>query len=233
MWKYMVKEKDVIELDLILKDANTKEMLDTTFPNIAKENNLNIKSEYKPLTFIVGTGELLKNVEKNIVDLEINKSKTFTLKKAEAFGQRDDKLVTILPLTDFKKEKINPMPGMYVNISERSARIVSVSGGRVKVDFNPIFAGRDLEYTITINKIFSKDEEKIQPILDKAFSFMPKEQIEYVYDEKLKQVDVQLPLGVPKELDYFKQLFAKMVLDSTSLDLVKFSQNFTRKDNNK
>ncbi|MCK9292982.1 FKBP-type peptidyl-prolyl cis-trans isomerase [archaeon] len=229
----MVKEKDVIELDLILKDANTKEMLDTTFPNIAKENNLNIKSEYKPLTFIVGTGELLKNVEKNIVDLEINKSKTFTLKKAEAFGQRDDKLVTILPLTDFKKEKINPMPGMYVNISERSARIVSVSGGRVKVDFNPIFAGRDLEYTITINKIFSKDEEKIQPILDKAFSFMPKEQIEYVYDEKLKQVDVQLPLGVPKELDYFKQLFAKMVLDSTSLDLVKFSQNFTRKDNNK
>ncbi|MCK9293299.1 FKBP-type peptidyl-prolyl cis-trans isomerase [archaeon] len=229
----MIKEKDIIELDLILKDANSKEMLDTTFPEIAKENNLNIKSEYKSLTFIVGTGELLKNVEKNIIDLEINKSKTFILKKTEAFGERDDKKITILPLLDFKKEKINPMPGMYVNVGEKSAKVISVSGGRVKVDFNPIFAGRDLEYTITINKIFSKDEEKIPSIIEKAFSFIPKEQLEYVYDEKLKQIDVQLPLGIPKELDYFKQLFAKMVLDSTALDLVKFSQNFTRKDNNK
>jgi len=227
----MIKEKDIIELDLILKDALTKEILDTTFPEIAKENNLNIKSEYVPLTFIVGTGELLKNVEKNIIDLDLNKPKTFTLKKDEAFGDKDDKKIQILPMSEFKKEKINPMPGLYVNIGDKSAKIISVSGGRVKVDFNPIFAGRDLEYTITINKIYSEDKHKIPSILDKTFYFLPKNQIEYVIDEKLKQVDVQLPLGVPKELDYFKQLFAKMVLDSTSYDLIKFSQNFSRKDN--
>jgi FKBP-type peptidyl-prolyl cis-trans isomerase 2 len=224
----MIKEKDIIEIDLILKDNDTKEILDTTFKDIAKDNDLNIKKEYKPLKFIFGTGELLLAVEKNISDLNEGNTKTFVLKKEQAFGQRDPKKIELISLNEFKKENIKPELGLFVNIGNKSGKIISVSGGRVKVDFNPLFAGKDLEYTITLNKIINKDSEKIVALIDKILYFIPKNQLKYIINEKLKEVEIQLPLGLPKQIDYFKQVFSKMVLDSTSFDIVKYSQVFYR-----
>jgi len=224
----MIKERDIIEIDLILKDDNSKEILDTTFPDIAKENNLNIKADYKPLRFVFGTGELLSSVEKSIKDLDNGKSKTFSLKKEDAFGVKDDTKIQIISFNEFKKENIKPEPGLYVNMNNKSGKIISVSGGRVKIDFNPMFAGRDLEYTITINKILSNDNDKIPALIEKIFYFIPKDQIKYFVEDKLKEVEIQMPLGLPKEIDYFKQVFSKLVLDSTNFDIIKFSQVFYR-----
>lgn len=226
----MIKNKDIVVLNLILKDNDSKDLLDTTLPEIAKENNLNIKAEYKPLTYIFGTGELLKGVEENIKNLKEEESKTFVLKKEQAFGDRDQKKIEVLHLSDFKNEKINPEPGLYINIGHRSGKIISVSGGRVKVDFNPIFAGRDLEYTVIINKIISKDDEKISPLLNKVFHFIPQNQMKYIINSNSKEVEIQLPLGIPKEVDYLKQVLAKMIIDTTTYDVVKYCQNFYRNE---
>lgn len=222
----MINEKDIIEIDLILKDANSKEILDTTFKDKAKEGNLNLKNEYKPLNYVFGTGELLKGVEENIKDLEIKKTKTFVLKKEDAFKDRDPKKIELISINEFKKEKINPQVGLFVNIGERSGKIISVSGGRVKVDFNPIFAGKDLEYTITLNKVFSKDLEKVPVLLEKAFYFMPKEQI--TTEVKEQEINVIVPLGLPQEVDYFKRLFSKMVFETTNFKEVNFVQKFKK-----
>jgi len=223
----MIKTKDIIEIDLILKDANTNEILDTTKKEIAKENNLNLKNEYKPLNYVFGTGELLKGIEDNISDLEVSKTKTFILKKEQAFKDKDPKKIELVSLNEFKKENVRPEVGLFVNIGNRSGKIISVSGGRVKVDFNPIYAGRDLEYTVTINKVISKDSDKLPLLLEKAFYFMPKEQINLISKEN--DIEVEMPLGVPQEIDYFKQFFAKLVFDSTNYENVKFVQKLTKK----
>jgi FKBP-type peptidyl-prolyl cis-trans isomerase 2 len=223
----MIKTKDIVEIDLILKDANTKEILDTTKKEVAKENNLNLKNEYKPLNYLFGTGELLKGIEDNISDLDIGKTKTFLLKKEQAFKDRDPNKVELVSLNEFKKENVRPEVGLFVNIGNRSGKIISISGGRVKVDFNPIYAGRDLEYTITINKVISKDEDKLPLLLEKSFYFMPAGQLKL--SSKEKDVSVELPFGVPQEIDYFKQFFAKLVFDSTSFENVNFVQKLSKK----
>ncbi len=222
----MINNKDIIEIELILKDANSKEVLDTTNKDLAKENNLNLKQEYKPLNYVFGAGELLKGIEENIKDLEVSKTKTFVLKKEQAFKDKDPNKIELISINEFKKEKINPQVGLFVNVSNRSGKIMSVSGGRVKVDFNPIYAGRDLEYTITINKIISKDQEKIPLLLDKAFYFMPKEQLNLEIKEK--DIELEVPLGLPQEIDYFKQFFSKLVFESTNYENVKFVQRFNK-----
>jgi FKBP-type peptidyl-prolyl cis-trans isomerase 2 len=222
----MINNKDIIEIELILKDANSKEVLDTTNKDLAKESNLNLKQEYKPLNYVFGAGELLKAVEENIKDLEVSKTKTFVLKKEQAFKDKDPNKIELISINEFKKEKINPQVGLFVNVGNRSGKIISVSGGRVKVDFNPIYAGRDLEYTITINTIISKDQEKIPLLLDKAFYFMPKEQLKLEIKEK--DIELEVPLGLPQEMDYFKQLFSKLVFESTNYENVKFVQKFNK-----
>lgn len=223
----MIKTKDIIEIDLILKDANTKEILDTTKKEIAKESNLNLKNEYKPLNYVFGTGELLKGIEDNIKDLELSKAKTFILKKEQAFKDKDPNKIELVSLNEFKKENVRPEVGLFVNIGNKSGKIVSVSGGRVKVDFNPIYAGRDLEYTITINKVISKDSEKLPLLLEKSFYFMPPGQLKINSTEK--DVEVEMPFGVPQEIDYFKQFFAKLVFDCTDYQDIKFVQRLTKK----
>ena len=223
----MINQKDMIEIDLVIKDNTSKDVLDTTLQEVAKENNIfNSKIEYKPLKVIYGKGELLKAVEENIKDLEINKTKTFSLKKEFAFGERDPKLIQLLPLADFKKENINPVPGMYINTGEHQAKILNVSGGRVQVDYNHDFAGRDLEYTVTLKKIVTDDKEKVKALAEKYFYFVPSDKLEVNFKEK--KVEVMLPIALPKETEYIKFAFAQSVYDITSFEDVKLSQNYPK-----
>ena len=223
----MINQKDMIEIDLIIKDNNSKDILDTTLEKIAKDNDIfNTKVDYKPLKVIYGKGELLKAVEENIKDLELEKTKTFSLKKEFAFGERDPKLIQLLPLTDFKKENINPVPGMYINTGEHQAKILNVSSGRVQVDYNHDFAGRDLEYTITLKKIVVDDKEKIRALAEKYFYFVPSDKLEI--DFKDKKVEVMLPMVLPKDVEYIKFAFAQSVYDITSFEDVKLSQKYPK-----
>jgi len=223
----MINQKDMIEIDLIIKDNNTKDILDTTLENIAKESNIfNSKITYKPLTVIYGKGELLKAVEENIKELELNKTKTFSLKKEFAFGERDPKLIQLLPLADFKKENINPVPGMYINTGEHQAKILNVSGGRVQVDYNHDFAGRDLEYTVTLKKIVNDDKEKVRALAEKYFYFVPIDKLNVEFKDK--NVEVILPMVLPKDVEYIKFAFAQSVYDITSFEDVKLSQSYPK-----
>jgi len=226
----MITKGDIIEIDLILKDNDTKEILDTTFEKIAKESDLGVKSDFKPIKAVFGTNELLPTVEEKIKDLEATKTKTFILTKKEAFGDKNPSNTKIIPFNDFKQEKIVPEPGMQVTIGNQTGRVISVSGGRVKVDFNPIFAGRNLEYTITVNKIFKEDKDKVPIIVEKVFYFMKPEHLSYHIIDSEKAIEVELPIGLPKEFDYFKEIFAEAILTSTKLNKIKFSQVFSRKE---
>ncbi len=224
----MIKENDILEIDLIVKDNNTKEVLDTTLEEIAKQKNIySEKINYSPLKVVVGKGELLENVEKNIKALEKGQKKTFSLKKEEAFGDKDSKKTKLMPMSDFKKENIRPVPGLHINFGNTTGKIISVSGGRVMVDFNHEFCGKDLEYTIEIKNIFSKDEEKITGLIEKFFYFVPKDKIEKKITEK--QVELMLPPGLPKETDYLKNMFSKFVFDLTDYEEVKYSEVFKKK----
>jgi len=225
----MIKNNDIVEIELIVKDNNTKEVLDTTYEDVAKKENIySEKITYTPLKVVFGKGELLESVEKNIEDLEENKKKTFSLKKEEAFGDKDTKNIKIISMNDFKKENIKPMPGMHINFGNTTGKIISVSGGRVQVDFNHDFAGKDLEYTIEVKKIYNNDELKITGLLKKFFYFVPEEQIQKTISEKT--VEVILPPGMPKEMEYLKNMFCKYVYDITNYENVKFSEIYKKQE---
>lgn len=224
----MINNNDIIELDLIIKDKNTNSVLDTTFENIAKEANIyDSKTQYKPLVVVFGKGELLKAVEENIKDLEIGKTKEFSLPKEKAFGDRDSKLIQLLPLADFKKENIDPKPGMFINLGNRQAKVLNVSGGRVQIDLNHEFAGRDLDYKITLKKICTNDNDKSKALFDKYFFFMPKEKANVVVKEKT--LEIIIPGAMPKEIEYLKYVFIQSVFDTCAFENVHFIENYEKK----
>jgi FKBP-type peptidyl-prolyl cis-trans isomerase 2 len=57
------------------------------------------------------------------------------------------------------------VPGEYFDIDGMQAKIQSVSGGRVRVDFNNPLAGKALTYDLKVIRKIEEDKEKIEKLL--------------------------------------------------------------------
>jgi len=107
---------------------------------------------------------VLPGLDEKMEGLDIGKH-TINLEDVHAFGKKDAKLVTLLPMSLFKKQEIKPFAGLELNIDGRLGIVRSVSGGRVLVDFNHPLASKDIIYDLDIKKIITDNKEKMQALL--------------------------------------------------------------------
>ncbi len=162
----MIKEKDFIEIEYTGKIKETNEVFDTTDEEIAKKNNIYIENaEYKPIIICVGKRQIIKGLDKSLINKEVGKKYIIEVKAEEAYGKRNAKLIQLISTSKFIKQNVQPIPGLQVEIDGIRGQIKTVSGGRTIVDFNHPLAGKDLVYEIKINRIVKEDKEKIATIL--------------------------------------------------------------------
>src|SRR3989344_2875820 len=126
----VLKEHDFVEIDYIGKIAHGV-VFDTTFAEVAKKHNLKDKSTYKPITICIGEQQVLKGIDKSLVGKEVGNTYIVTLSPEDAFGKKDPKLIRLVPLRTFHKQKVQPQPGLQVDIDGSIATVLRVSGGRV------------------------------------------------------------------------------------------------------
>lgn len=168
------KNKKMVVVNFTGKELMGNQVFDTTQENVAKENNIyNKEKEYNPLTIIIGENELHKKVEDTIAEMKEGEEKKVHLTPEEGFGERKNDLVRVVPLKTFQEQKINPVPGLMINVGQQLAKIQSVSGGRVRVDFNHPLAGRELDYDIKLEREVKDKKEIAEKMFDKYFSKLP------------------------------------------------------------
>jgi FKBP-type peptidyl-prolyl cis-trans isomerase 2 len=83
------------------------------------------------------------------------------LKAEEAFGKRNPKLIQLVSINKLKKHNLNPIVGMKLNVDGRVAIVRSVTGGRVILDFNHPFSGKEVHYWLKPQKLISNLKEKV------------------------------------------------------------------------
>jgi len=103
----------------------------------------------------------LKGLDKNLEGKDIGKEYDIEIKPEDAFGNKNAKLIQLVPTNKFKQQNIQPLPGMQLNIDGMVGTIKTVSGGRTLVDFNHPLSGKELIYKIKINKKITDDKEKL------------------------------------------------------------------------
>ena len=190
----IVSKKDFIEIEYTGKIKEDNEVFDTTDEKVAKENGLESRSGYGSVIICVGEEQLLKGLDKNLEGKETGKEYDIELKPEEAFGNKNAKLIQLIPTSKFKQQNIRPMPGMQLNIDGIAGTIKTVSGGRTLVDFNHPLAGKEVSYKIKINKKITDDKEKLKGYLKLSLST---EEIEIeVNDGNAK---IKLKKEIPKE----------------------------------
>lgn len=161
-----MKEGDFIEIEFVGRVRDTGEIFDLTDEEVAKKEGVFDKDHrYGPAVVVIGGKSVMPGVEQKLREMEVGEESVFELKPENAFGKRDPKLVQVVSVGKFYGQKINPVPGAFVNIDGRNCRIQSVSGGRVRVDFNHPLAGRDVLYKIKILKEITGLKEKTDAII--------------------------------------------------------------------
>lgn len=186
-------------------DSNVKEEL----------GKANVKGEPKPFVFPIGNLMFVKGVDEFLIGKDVGKYEIKLLPE-DAFGKRNPKMIQMVPLKNFLQNKINPIPGASFNMDGRVAKILTVSGGRVMVDFNNPVAGKDVEYSVNVLRKVDDIKEKVKAMND----FFFRRSVEF----EVKNTD--LILKVPKEMSQFVVMFADKYKEILGLD-IKVSENET------
>lgn len=162
-----INNGDFVRLNFTGKIKENDEIFDTTFEDVAKEADLfDENKEYKPIPIVVGGNHLLPAIEEAIVGLEEGDSKTIEIDSENAFGPRNKQLIQLIPMKEFKRQGMTPVPGMKITSEGSTGKILTVNGGRVKVDFNHELAGKDLIFDVDVTEIIDNDEDKIKSMIE-------------------------------------------------------------------
>lgn len=214
-----IKKGDFVELDYIGRIKGSNQIFDLTDESIAKENGLyNSNMKYGPRIACIGEGDLIKGLDNYLIDKETGKNYNIEISKKEAFGDRDNKMMRVVSSSIFLKERINPFPGLQVNIDGMLGTIRSISGGRVIVDFNHPLAGKDLVYELKINKIIEDNILKIKSILLNGIGLDEKD---YKIDEREGKIDIKLKKDMDDKVkEKIKEVVKKLAKTDLSFSLL-------------
>ncbi len=166
-----VKEGDFIRLEYTGKVQETGNVFDTTDENVAEEAGIKLDNKsYGAIPIVVGGGHVLKGLDEALIGMEEGEEKTVEITPEEGFGLRDPKLLQLIPMGEFKKQGMRPEVGMAITSDGNTGIIRSVSGGRVRVDFNHELAGKNLEYNIKVIKEIEDDVDKVKSMIELHYS---------------------------------------------------------------
>lgn len=196
-------KNDFIEIEFT--GSSNGEVFDTTDKVKAKE--LGLEADVKPMKISIGNHMILQGLDDDLIGKEVGKTYSVKLSPEKGFGKRDPKMIKTVPIKVFHEREINPVRGMAVQLDNYIARILSVSGGRVSVDFNNPMAGKDLDYEFKILRKIEDDKEKVESLIE----FFLRQKSEF------KLIDKKVIFNDEK-IAPFIQIFAPKFKEITGLD---------------
>lgn len=200
----IVKKKDFVQIDFSAY-ANG-ELFDSTKETEIKK--LNPQAQIRPVIVSIGEQMVVFGLDKALEGKEIGKEYEVKLSPKEAFGERHRELVKIVPTSAFTDKKVMPKAGMTLNLDNSIVKILSVSGGRVSVDFNNPLAGKEVTYKFKISRKVTDDKEKAAAVLETLFRFVP-----------VFEVGEKITVKGPKIMEAYVKAFGKKFKEMVGKEL--------------
>jgi len=200
-----LKKNDFVEIQFTGKtqegqvfDSNIKEDLDKLRSEVVPKN----------LIFPLGSQMFLKGVEDFLIGKEPGKYE-LSLTPENAFGLRNPNLIQLMPLKVFTEQKLRPAIGFTFNFDGKMGKVISASGGRVRVDFNHPLAGKPVNYSVNVLRTIEDTGEKIKALNESIFRKK--------FDFEIKET--KLVMQVEKQLAKFVEMFKDPFKEFLGLDL--------------
>ena len=184
------------------------EIFDSNIEEDARKLNPDFK--VRKTIICVGGGMVVSGLDKAFEEKEIGKEYEVDIDVKEGFGERKRELVKTIPLKVFTEKKVDPRPGMMLNLDNMMVRIITISGARVVTDFNNPLAGKDLHYKFKIIREVGRDEEKARALFEVFWKFVP----DFSFSGE------KIIVKGPKGLDIFVKQFAEKFKELIGKELI-------------
>lgn len=199
-----ISKHDFVEIHYTGKVKLLNRIFDTSDEHVAKSNDIFSKNmKYGPVTICIGEHNVIKGLDSKLENRETGKTYEIEISPEEGFGKKDPKLMKIVSIALFKKQNMQPHPGLQINADGMIATVRSVNGGRVSLDFNHPLAGRDLVYTINVLKKVDDMHEQVKSLV-RFNLLLPEDNFKTeILEDTLK---VTSKIKIPKQLqDRFEE----------------------------
>ncbi len=118
-----------------------------------------------PLQFLAGYGNIIPGLEKEMMGMKVGESKDVVVAPADGYGEYDDEAYLDVPRAQFPRD----MPveeGVELTVRDdsgqgRYARIESVEGEMVRLNFNHPLAGDELHFNVKVVGLREPTEEEL------------------------------------------------------------------------
>jgi FKBP-type peptidyl-prolyl cis-trans isomerase SlyD len=122
--------------------------------------------ESEPIQFLQGAGQVLPALEGQLYGMSVGESKELTLQPEEGYGLVDEEAISDYDRNEFPKD-IPLQPGVELELKDQDgdthfARVVAVDDNHVRLDFNPVLAGKSLQFNIRIVALRNATAEEIE-----------------------------------------------------------------------
>jgi len=114
----------------------------------------------QPLEFEAGTGNVIKGFDEAVIGMEKDEEKEVTIKPADAYGERNEQMIQIIPKDKLPAEAEEG--GMLVmglpNGSKMPVKIVKMDDKEATLDMNHPLAGKTLKFKFKVVEIKENKE---------------------------------------------------------------------------
>jgi peptidylprolyl isomerase len=173
------KSGEIVLLDYELwsESGGKNELIDTTRAEVAEKENYKLPAgyEFAPRPHIVGGDDMPAALETAIASAPVGQEVEKELTPAEAFGERDPKQIELFSmheierLPEMRREDADLNIGTVLTIRGRRGRVVSFTAARVRVDFNPPFAGRKIRARFKVVEPITEPVAKAQALIEMTY----------------------------------------------------------------
>ena len=119
-----------------------------------------------PLRFVQGGGEIIPGLERQLKGLTLGVDQKITVSPEEGYGDfKEDSLVDV-PRDEFP-ENIPLELGMQLKMKDQDgkplrARIYEIDDDFLKLNFNHVLAGKELQFDVTVLELRSATPEELE-----------------------------------------------------------------------
>jgi FKBP-type peptidyl-prolyl cis-trans isomerase 2 len=163
-----------LDYDLWAEGGARTDLVDTTHLEVAQEAKVAVTEgqHWGPRPHLIGGEYFPGAIEAALTGVKVGEDFEREFAPAEAFGERDPKLIELYSmheisrLPEMRREDAHLDVGTVLTIEGRRGRVVTLTAARVRVDFNPPFAGRKVRGKFKIVDRITEPAEQVRGILE-------------------------------------------------------------------
>lgn len=118
-----------------------------------------------PLQFLVGYGNIIPGLEREMMGMKIGDSKDVTVQPADGYGELDDEAFMDVPRSDFPADlKLEEGAELHLTDEDghqQAAYVTSFDDKSVQLDFNHPLAGAELQFYVKVVALREPTEQEL------------------------------------------------------------------------